>query len=582
MSSNKGRYFWGTIALVATLLALSFLIKDMSFLATESASARDIPLSDSWIYLLNFSSNAYFPWKIDPIWLRFGLHLSAVKYTLLHYGIFSIALYVLLIFKSSKSISAFFLSLGTFLGVILIFGLDISIAGMLAWFPAVILGVYFFCWQTRQSILTGLILAFLSLRLSSAGLYLSLIPAILAFYLGAPFKFVTKERLLVAAAILFTPVLYRLFSIPLLQFPDYPISKGSLVPDDGMPGHIQALFGPSSPIQFIDYSSFLISTLPLLILISLLGLYLIKKHQVSENYRNSLAACLILVFLQIILPAQLSVISPLASLSRILPGHFLVPLPLIIASLCYVLLSILLVECRASVKEKLFVTIIVPLTIFIFNGNNHSLPLTALSDQQQALSFLNSNNEAVIISPSYYLIRHEGAHSINKDWVLKPRRSINPLRWGALVTTSHQSGNIPQMLDKNKNTFWSTKLSNQNGEEWIHIKLENPQEFEGISLNLGSNTTDWPRGLEILGKEDCSSPSQQDARNSYNSLYLANPWLGPILHSKNGYPFYGSRSVAKVIFPQPIKAKCILIKQTGLNKEKPWSVAELRFLVPQR
>lgn len=586
MSNNQRRYILGALSLVATFLVLSFFIRDISFLGSDSASALNTLDLKDWSLILHLSSNAYFPWKLDPIWTRFGLSLSTVDYSLLHYSIFATGLYCLLVFKGGRSISSFFLSIGAFLSIVLIFGLNVAIAGMIAWLPAVTLSVYLFCWQTRQAVLTGLLLAFFALRLSSSGLYLSLIPAVIAFYLGAPFKFVTIERLVLGAGILFTPVIYTLLSIPSLEFPDYPIGRGSLVPDDGLPGHTQSLFGPSWPIQVTDFSSFGESLLPLLILLALLGIYLARKYSITEPIRITYFVSIILVLLQITLPMDLAAIAPLSALSRILPGHFLVPLPILLAAITFTLLPILLVEGKVSAIEKLIISLLVPVALLAWQGKNLHLPLTETGNHLGGLSFLSSENAAEyrskILSPSYFLVNRESGSALNSAWLNAPRRSISPLRWGGAITTSIQQGNASLMVDKDKKTLWGTKLTNQIGNEWIHVKLDSAQEFEGISLNLGKNTSDWPRGLEISASESCENLPKNTSWSDYHTIYKASPWLGPVLHSKKGYPFYGSRSVAKVIFPQPIKAKCILIKQTGSSNNAPWSVAELRFLIPQR
>ena len=90
-------------------------------------------------------------------------------------------------------------------------------------------------------------------------------------------------------------------------------------------------------------------------------------------------------------------------------------------------------------------------------------------------------------------------------------------------------------------------------------------------MTTGAFFTDYPRGLDIFIEEGCEIDESEQT-----PAFSIPHYMGPILFSSDGFPYYGPHHKARVVFPRPLMGHCFRITQTGWAKFD-WSVVELRL-----
>jgi len=581
MNSKLAQYLLGLILIVTGTCALSFIL-----LPIQSFQPNDILYNQknyqSWFSAINFSTNAYFPWRFDSFLNRFGFANTANSTLLLYVCLFGSGLYSFLFQKQRDAINAFALAFIGVLSIFLLFGLDVTIFGALAWLPWVVLALLYFYNAGKNQLLAGLLLFFLSLRLSSSAQYLAVLPALIAIAIGTPWRFIQKRFAVVATIILLAPAIYASCSIGEISFPDYPRLKSSLVPDDGLPGFQRPLIGPELPLPVINRDSVKHLYPPFALSLLIVGLFIVSKQKEPKD-RSDLVLISFLVLCSVslldLIPREpMASIMPIAALSRIIPGLFLIPLVTIILVLAYFLFVVIICKYSERLVFKAWYLLLPVLVTSFWNSNSFPLPALASDNANSTYFAASDNNRQIVASPSYTLINSLGISILNKDWYQQKRRAVTPHHFGASITASTHNDKVELLADKTRTTRWSTGIGSQNGTEWILVYLPETKRIEGVSLQLGEFNSDFARGIAISYLDNCDENSKLSF-DKYKEIFRSSPWLGSIQYSKSGYPYFGPQAWTRYIFPSAIDAKCFLISQVGTSSHYDWSVTELRFLV---
>jgi hypothetical protein len=149
--------------------------------------------------------------------------------------------------------------------------------------------------------------------------------------------------------------------------------------------------------------------------------------------------------------------------------------------------------------------------------------------------------------------------------------SFEPLTaFGASVNAS--LGDTTMMLkvvsDSDPRTRWSTQRGGQHGDERIEISFSKPTTVSGIELDTGTFTTDFPRGLTVVGTNGSSNPTRCHAEFP--------SWQGSIARTPSGHPYFTGQHEVRIIFPEPCLLTTLSLKQTG-SAPFDWSIAEIRI-----
>jgi len=91
----------------------------------------------------------------------------------------------------------------------------------------------------------------------------------------------------------------------------------------------------------------------------------------------------------------------------------------------------------------------------------------------------------------------------------------------------------------------------------------------GIEVSPGKNWGDFPRSIEV----SAGACSAADAR----PVVTIPQWQGPLLFTSEGIPYWGRHHEVRIVFPEPVKAQCVFIRQTGTARFD-WAVDQIRIL----
>ncbi|RMD83841.1 MAG: discoidin domain-containing protein [Candidatus Dadabacteria bacterium] len=569
-----------------SFLALIILMNYGLFLLLPNVFLVDSPgflfarLPDGWFNLVDTGSNAYLKWRVDPFLSKFLPPLSTKQLFFVLSAILESGLFLFLtIHLGENRIYSLFAS-SIFTPIFLaIFGLNTIIFAPLVWLPWL-----FICAQAygeKGSLLPFLCLLFVSIRSIQTANFLSIFPSIaVLLVLSQKHNSTSPFRAYVTASLLILLPLLSLLSIPTPYFPSY-ADTGHLVPDDTVAGHIRPLWGPGYNLPVIDRIFIRkVALIPSLVLtlFGAIGMQL-KCYRLPYLFKVSFILSVLTLLLTSAVPESVSQISPLAALSRLVPGLFLLSPALVFMALSLVLYAL-------SAKPNLFVAgaTVISVAIWAILGERVSLPLTARENRHAPFISLSRDVknryslEDILVSPSYNLIHREG-YNILKLRHIPPLKRVHISKFKALVTASNRPDLLINLWDRNPATRWKSGGAKQTGNEWIHIKLKEPQKIGGVALKTGNFHSDFPRGLRISYKEDCSGDKSEFAH--YKEAIEFKDWEGSIKFTKKGYPYYTPPAVVAVKFYAPVTTSCILIEQTGHTNRYDWSVTGLYLFIPK-
>lgn len=532
------------------------------------------------LYAYTPFSNAFHTWQLDPVisTLTSLLGMGADTVGLLKMNTF-ISLLTLLILVSgvgalllseeSPSWREAFGKTLPLVAVLIIFGFNPITYASLCWIPWIFVALRF-----SRSVLWKVMLGSLFTLLASAAS-----GALGLFFL--PFLFFIERvdgRALRSLLVLVSIIGGITFSLHtgMTEIPHYP-SDGHLVTDDGVPGHIRPLTTDAPPIPIINrhLEKHSLEVLTTVLLCSLLLLFPLARHR--SLHFCLLVGTLVLLF-DTVVAEEFSLIAPLQTLRRIIPGGFwIAPTATIFAAL------LLALSLFSRVAISTFASLPI-LGWILFFSPQHELGVAGLllteADErviQLSLSQESEERRDLFLSPSFALIRD---YSLHPERVIRPKeidftQSHIPLEEIEIAVQEGSLGEIEHLTDEDPQTRLRVGSGGQKGGEFFCIELkEEGRAISALSLELGGFPTDFPRGLRLYEGSRCKDLSSHP---SQIQEYI--PWEGPILFTDEGYPYYGNQS--QIELKTKSHPRAVLLEQTE-EIFFDWSIAELRVFAEPR
>ncbi len=567
------------ILIFINILAIAILFWCVIFASEVQILNPYLLVQETWgenHQIINLLYNSFHSWSFDPLLSQLLLHYQTPA-IIIPYSLFFFLLGWFLLLRKQLEITGTFLqanlkSLFITFGILatlgVIFQLDLVLLTSLTWLPFFILATQNFL-EKKFTSLIYLIPASLLLILSSNQLSILYLIIILSCILLQEQKKTTSltrvsYQKLVFFFILLCSCSYILF-FPKTTFFDYLVNQRVLT-KDFLPVLPQPLFGPSSPIKFLELDNItnqLAGVAPCLLIISISFLWIFKKNLTVwlVIFLNTL------ILLDLNTSYQFKHILPLEALSRLIPHWSFFALPIFLTALSISAVIYVLITNKKSVLILPFLSLLVG-SHQLFNQTepNKLQNIRSLNEliREADLKHLNSPSAQIILAN-----QSENFHKLFKlqKKHFRPIKKLHPI-----ITTSNNLEDTKLLADKDPTSHWGTKLTKQLGDEWVKLTFSKPVAIEGISLDSGYRHTDFPRGLRISSSADCS----QNLTAS-QTFFMKNPWNGSIAFTKLGYPYYTHESMVKVFFPRQTVA-CLKIEQIGENQNFDWAINEIKYL----
>lgn len=596
---------------------ISILIIAVTTLCIAPIDLGIVPNLDrpEWFNLSHGAYNFFLSWRIDPITLLFGklVYAAAPIWTAslvwIQLSILGIGSQLLIeqLAASKNSKQKFFEqvfgSLVIPLFIAAVWGRDTILISAVCWIPWLIMAMYA---AIRRPILGTPLVAIAALLHACAANQIAWAGVIAAYLFvnrtaassattqgNRPLNFMHLTFLL-----MLTPAVVAIINAPVPLFPSYP-PEARVVPDDGLLGIVRPLIGPDFPIPVIDrltirsdYSWF-----------SLIGLavLLFSWPAVRNSRLRSLyfipSVLIGLVFLDTCVPEAFALISPIATVGRIVPGTFL--LSLTPWAMCVSVYVILLSWCIAGRQMRFIVLGLLVIAFFINSQNLYKKDIIPLAEMKSDLSLLRDvvesdpaqqTSTSFLISPSLGVIKGIFKDQKWSDQILPRTRLISTATAVSAgehhprissYPSANSAGRLSRMVDEKIRTRWSSGTGKQSGTEALLISIPAGIKLDAIELDPGAFQSDFPRGLRVFSSPQCTflynfQPSELEPY--MDKAVEISEWQGAIKFSSDGFPYFASQSDVRVTFSETREVECLLIEQTGHDEHFDWSVAELRFV----
>lgn len=559
------------LALLVSRYATQLPPADLSLFDAEHGAGR-------WHALINVEHNAFHQWRSDPLLMRLqslfsgenelaGMPARALQVSILFLGITTFLLSI------SASLVAICVALTLPVALLYFFGADSVVLGSLTWSG-------WFMWSVRGAFLTtrrkGLwtlfVLAF-ACRIALSANQLALLVGPFLVWLGitslteinGPRRLFLRLLFLIA----FAPALLVLFNAPAPQFPTYPQSA-RVVPASGVPGLVRPYSSAHASLPVVNRSAIRQDyALPALTLVGALLLVALGSSQLRPSVAPGLL-CATLVALDAALPEALAQIAPLASVSRLIPGYFLIPLsPLVFAlgMIASFVAAALTVEGGSKLAGSILMIGVIS-AVFYSDPPPRRAVDGYLPTRVQQQSYLQLHPQ--LVSPSLYVARHFAF----QDRV-RPLPVNLPL-FDFQISAWPNPESAKLMHDGSRETRWATSSAQQRGNEWLRLDFAQPVRLAGIVLDVGGYTTDFPRGVSVTVSDKCTTSGAP--LEAPVTAYHQPSWQGPLRFTESGYAYFGGEHEVELIFDKPHELRCLVVQQTGKEAHFDWTVAELSVL----
>ncbi len=570
MAQNRALTYIVSTAIVLGLLSWGFSFLFLSHLPSSTPSLSLGTLTEAQQkaeYLIHGPSNSIIPWKaLSKETSQISHHRSV--------AIFAFGIALLAGFGGFALRSIIFIALSSALSLMLLYGNDPIILGIFSLAPLIALTVTRYL--KSGATLWVLLFAYLALKnrafagpLFAHSIIISAVLAVLSTYCDMRFnkKASSSEAVSFRSAIIFLITtlltLFTYYQTPQAPIFDYP-ANSVLLPDDGLPGIIRPLIGddyfvPTIDQVWIKYALYQFSWIALITSLISLAVSL-KKKGVLPSIIIAFFISSVLA-LDILTPNSLSVIAPLASVSRVLPGLSLFPLSLILPGLLLVTILYSTPRVTPRLSKLSLLTIFIPI---LTGALSHSHYIKNERYDEKVFSLhnapLNSNSLQNLNSPSLWITLNYDRLRPLKDEELN--RFVSPdISNCDLVNLK---GDCTSLIDNNLN---SRIRSLENKESALTVHFKAPVKISAIQISPGKFSSDYPNKLEIYS---CIEGS--------NSLILSLPnWLGPVRSTTSGLSYIGAQSDVKLGFKEDITTDCLTVVQSK-NNRFDWSIAELAIL----
>jgi hypothetical protein len=253
--------------------------------------------------------------------------------------------------------------------------------------------------------------------------------------------------------------------------------------------------------------------------------------------------------------------SPLAGLSRLIPfaKMYSINQMICIGLIIYTALIISISNSRIAALSfalPVFLYLTAPIDTFFH---------TLVSDKRLQISPL-------LNSPSLYIIKSKlPLPPLNDtDRIILTKNEIKNL-W-----SSTNQSMLPTILDRKKQTRWSTVPRTQHGDEWISFDLIEPLRAQGIVIPLPNFIGDFPRGVQVF------NGSSKDGACTKDVLLYREPWWrGAVERVNNSLFSLKQENNVELYFSEPASLSCVTIEQIGVDSHYEWSIESIELILEQ-
>ncbi len=581
------------------------LINPQALLATDSWWSFYQPIQQSeWRTLIDFRTNAFLSWRADPIAELFGHLIFPVNwsnsYHLTLLLIFWAGLAVFLTSASSRRATH-----GIAGATLTTLWIASSVAGStiiwgaIAWIPwlafSILLG------RRGGDFPAAVFIVFFALRTVAAAAHL----APLAMLCAAGLAYLPEVRQVTSArraalawwtgGVLLGATILFLAQVKQAPFPDYP-PNARLLPEAWWSGFIHPLFGFDYPLPLVNrpiLQATLLWPFVGLLCISAATLWMGRASVVARRSASAAMALAMFGLWDSVPLQELWQISPIAALSRMLPGLFLTPVSLVFYCIAALPLALAITARLGHRLVTMLIATTFILSLPLLRSPNSTVPAEGRPVQTSASSDAtaakpaapNSVNasqvptrepsdwEAALLSPSHYVTRFFGRRTLATEYSFSAAQSepIAPFLKNSFASIAPQA--LPLLMDGDPSTRYSTERAYQDGSEVLVFWFKTPQALLGIELDPGSYFTDFPRGVEVRGDINCSD-SPELAGKDAPVLARFTDWQGPPKRTPSGLPYFGKREDVRIPFTHPATIECLRIQQIGQAPRFDLSIVE--------
>lgn len=528
--------------------------------------------NNTWTPSIHKTFNIFIIWKkLKTFSFTSNINLLFVIYSL----IFSIGNFLVINKFTNSKLNSALLTIFLCFSFISFFGLDLFLIQSFTLIPFILFSFLQLKNNSFLKIFLSLLLSILLCINSFSFSFLIFLFSIIAILL-IDNKKINKTLFFT----LLIPIFIFTLMYNLVPETDYP-NSAKVVEDDGLPGHLRPLFANLSNIPFVNrVLERELSLIPSIFFLLLSSVLLVKKiielKKIKLNSEFYFFVISLLIFGDIYLVEEFSSILPIATAKRLVPYFYHYP---ITPYLCFFLSILMLFKfTKNNDKISIHITLIALTTLCLIYNN----PIFQDRENNELVKFseLKKYKDLNIINPSYALIRKVGFKAFKNEDKLKNLKIKTPNPHNIIL--SKNGFRIPAkkrwLFDKNKETRFRTKQ--QYGKEWIHLAFKKQKEINGIALQTGIYSSDFPRGIRIKSKENCEFNTVTDLSKlkDYKTVYEKKNWIGSYKFTGNGNLYLTAEGIINLIFDKKVNTQCLLIEQTGFSDYFDWSVAEVKLL----
>jgi len=237
-------------------------------------------------------------------------------------------------------------------------------------------------------------------------------------------------------------------------------------------------------------------------------------------------------------------------LIRFLPGLAYLPLPMLIP----LLIAIILLDFLKFQERPYKHALAFALCIQIILTYNMPIPEVLALNKES----LNSNNLDQKQTPSNYLINEYKGLKISGDTSQYKELDLNGK---CIASASPNSVDALKALDSKASTRWSSKGPQKKG-DYFELVCNEEIEFDKIEMRLGSNQTDYPRGISV--------------ETNKSKILTLQDWLGPIRKTPKGLFHFGPQQEVELAFVDTQKFKEIKLMIEKGDSTFDWSITEIK------
>ena len=549
---------------------------------TSTSLAVSHPL-ESWFYVVNLHNNSYVSLRQDHIsqiinYLTSVSTLAERPLVLLLPLLVGLSGYINLVCKKS-GFQLITMSLIPIALVLYTSGIDPLILATIGWSPLCALLLYRVI-HTAPNWQTAVAFALTSVELASTANSTAFLALLVCLALLTIAEHATERsshrtsRRNWALLTLFLPSAWILVTLPAPPFFDLPKTAHILSLDPSNDNVYLPMIGRAPLFPIIDYQNLYNQIAPISALLlglsgALLLLGTIEQRALWKRVLLGVIVLLTILRCTPLIPDQWVAISPLISLSRIIPWASFYALPAILLGIISLFVGLALsIQSRSLIASSLTLGFGVITTLL---STNNIAPLL-----YQSIAEASAPLAPALLSPSATLIRRFKdnsslllSHLQHTEKILS-QEPLNAAKIGATISI-HPAPTI-EALQASRRTDsqgrWSPRTGRQTGRELLTIALPRPMTITAVELDPGSYFSDYPRGLDISGG-DCSS-------KSITHITTIRKWHGPLRITPMGLPFYDVPHNVTVVFPKEHTVTCLYVRQTG-KASVDWSVTKIKL-----